>query len=79
MTWDNYSQKGWHVDHIRPCESFNLQNEEEQMVCFNWRNLQPLWASENQQKLDKYTKEDEKVWVKRMKDLGFKGELFTLY
>ena len=79
MTWDNYSKKGWHVDHIRPCESFNLQNEEEQIVCFNWRNLQPLWASENHQKLDKYTKEDEEVWIKRMRDLGFEGELFTLY
>ena len=79
MTWDNYSQKGWHVDHVRPCESFNLQNEDEQMVCFNWRNLQPLWASENQQKLDKYNEEDENLWIKRMRELGYEGSLFPIY
>ena len=43
------------------------------------RNLQPLLGSENLQKLDKYTKEDEEVWVKRMKELGFEGELFLKY
>ena len=26
-----------------------------------------------------YTKEDEQVWKKRMRDLGFEEELFSLY
>jgi len=45
MTWDNYGT--WHVDHIRPCCAFNLEDPEEQKKCFHWTNLQPLWASAN--------------------------------
>lgn len=45
MTWENYGQ--WHVDHIRACANFDLTNPSEQRECFNWKNLQPLWAKEN--------------------------------
>ena len=48
MTWDNYG--AWHVDHIRPCASFDLSDKEQVLQCFNWRNLQPMWASENSSK-----------------------------
>jgi hypothetical protein len=48
MTWDNYGE--WHVDHIKPCASFDLSNEEEQKICFNYKNLQPLWAEDNMRK-----------------------------
>jgi hypothetical protein len=46
MSWENYGSY-WHIDHIRPCASFNLQNEEEQKICFHYSNLQPLTAKEN--------------------------------
>ena len=52
MTWENYGK--WHIDHIRPCASFDLMNEDEQKACFHYTNLQPLWAFENQSKGDKY-------------------------
>ena len=52
MSWDNYGE--WHVDHIRPCSSFDLALPEQQRVCFNWKNLQPLWAKENLVKNDKW-------------------------
>ena len=45
MTWDNYGE--WHIDHIRPCASFDLTDPEEQKKCFHWTNLQPLWAQDN--------------------------------
>jgi hypothetical protein len=53
MTWDNYGKKGWHVDYILPCASFDLTKEEEQKKCFHYTNLQPLWWLDNIKKSDK--------------------------
>jgi hypothetical protein len=53
MTWDNWALDGWHVDHIKPCASFDLTKEEQQEECFHWSNLQPLWAKDNLEKSDK--------------------------
>ena len=53
MTWDNYGHKGWHIDHIKPCSSFDLTDPEQQKVCFHYTNLQPLWALDNLIKSDK--------------------------
>jgi len=47
MTWENHSQFGWHIDHIIPCENFDLSREEEQCKCFHYTNLQPLWWQDN--------------------------------
>jgi len=50
MSWANYGKFGWHIDHIKPCVSFDLRKEEEQRECFNYTNLQPLWAKDNLRK-----------------------------
>lgn len=47
MDWENYGIEGWHIDHIIPCCSFDLTKPIEQRKCFNYNNLQPLWAKEN--------------------------------
>lgn len=53
MNWDNYGKKGWHIDHILPCASFDLTDPEQQRKCFHYTNLQPLWATDNYKKKDK--------------------------
>jgi hypothetical protein len=51
MTWDNYGK--WHIDHVRPCAFFDLSKPNEQKKCFNYKNLQPLWAKDNLEKSNK--------------------------
>ena len=53
MSWDNYGI--WHVDHIRPISSFNIQEigDESFMECWSLKNLQPLWGDENIRKSNK--------------------------
>ena len=55
MSWDNHGFRGWHIDHIRPCNSFDLTDEEQVRKCFHYTNLQPLWAEENMRKSNKWS------------------------
>lgn len=48
MTWENHGS--WHIDHKKPCASFNLVDPEEQRRCFHFSNLQPLWGVDNLKK-----------------------------
>ncbi len=54
MSWDNYGRTGWHIDHKLPCAKFDLSKESDQLECFNYKNLQPLWQIDNLQKGCKY-------------------------
>ena len=45
MSWNNHGE--WHIDHIKPCASFDLSKLSEQKKCFYYKNLQPLWAKDN--------------------------------
>ena len=55
MSWGNYGE--WHVDHIIPVDYFlknhDFNDVEIQKECFNYNNLQPLWAVENIKKRNK--------------------------
>ena len=52
MNFDNYGE--WEIDHIKPISLFDLNNENELLECFNYKNLQPLWQIDNQIKHNKY-------------------------
>jgi hypothetical protein len=51
MTKENYGK--WHIDHIIPCNKFDLKCPVQQIACFHYSNLQALWAKENIIKRDK--------------------------
>jgi len=51
MTWDNWEQFGWHLDHIIPLSSAKTKEEMESLC--HYTNLQPLWWRDNLEKRDK--------------------------
>jgi hypothetical protein len=61
MTWENRSD--WHVDHIVPCDAFDMTVETNQRICFWYKNLQPMWANDNIQKSNTYTEEDKQALI----------------
>ena len=50
MTWELFMLGKIHVDHKKPCASFDLSQEKAQRECFHYTNLQPLWAKDNLKK-----------------------------
>jgi hypothetical protein len=47
VTWDNHSQRGWHIDHIIPLSSFDLTDRTQFLKACHWFNLRPLWWQDN--------------------------------
>jgi len=52
MTWENHGMGHgkWNLDHKQPCASFDLKCPVQQLACFHYKNLQPLWAIDNMKK-----------------------------
>jgi hypothetical protein len=51
MTWENHGE--WHIDHIIPLKYEN-PTLEETIERLHWKNTQPLWATENIAKGNRY-------------------------
>ncbi len=51
ISWDNYGTY-WHLDHVIPIAFFDLNNEDERYMCFNWLNIRPLEKTKNISKSD---------------------------
>lgn len=47
MSWANYGRKGWEMDHIQSCASFDLTDPAQVAACFHFTNLRPLWRLDN--------------------------------
>lgn len=52
MNFDNYGE--WEIDHIKPIALHDLTKWSEQLECFNYKNLQPLWLKDNRSKSAKF-------------------------
>ena len=52
MSWKNRG-KYWHIDHINPCDSYDLTQQEDIFRCYHWTNLRPLEKYENITKSNK--------------------------
>jgi hypothetical protein len=55
-TLDNRGEE-WHIDHVIPISKFDLDNDEEVKIAFNWRNTMPLSPKDNLSKNNKIIKE----------------------
>ena len=69
MNWDNRDM--WHIDHIIPISFFtnnmDFKDPAIQKLCFNYKNLQPLWREENILKKDNLPDEYEDFILELMK------------
>lgn len=68
MTWENYG-KVWVVDHIVPFRMFDPFKEEELKICWNYRNLQPIYSHDNIKKEGNVFFAFELLYELREKDL----------
>lgn len=80
MSWDNYGE--WQIDHIIPCNFFDLSNPDHQTMCFNFRNLQPLWKDHNRSKGSKITIDNYEEFLNELRKvvvgrLGFEPRTQT--
>jgi uncharacterized protein (DUF983 family) len=41
------NRKEWHIDHVIPLSKFDLDDRDQQLIAFNWRNTMPLSVKEN--------------------------------
>jgi len=85
MNWDNHGSY-WHFDHIKPCSSFDLTNEEEINKCYNWSNFRPFFKTDNIIKSDKinldlineYIKKKEKFLKENKDSINIKNKMYVL-
>jgi hypothetical protein len=68
MNWDNQGTY-WDIDHVIPCNNFNLENDEEIKKCFNWKNIRPC------EKIENY-KKNNKIVESLINDHKIKAELY---
>jgi 5-methylcytosine-specific restriction endonuclease McrA len=80
----NYGSE-WHIDHVIPLSKFNMEEEKDIYLAFNWRNTMPLSVKKNLSKnnkiLPKQIKEHFDNLLKYHKDnkINMPQEFIDLY
>lgn len=75
MSWENQGTY-WDLDHVIPCDTFDLTDESEIKKCFHWTNIRPLEKKENDEKNNKIIKsviKQHKKIVEKYKRLYISG------
>ncbi len=49
MTWENYCID-WEIDHIVPVSNFDMYDDDELSICWNYLNLMPMKCKDNELK-----------------------------
>jgi hypothetical protein len=73
-TIDNYGSI-WHIDHVIPLSKFNLENEDEQLLAFNWKNTMPLSAKENLSKNNRILSSQIEQHYKKLLEFHIENEI----
>jgi hypothetical protein len=73
MNWDNHGSY-WHIDHVKPCSSYNMLDDNEIKQCFNWMNVRPIEKTLNLSKNDKIDHELIKAHLKVVESFATKIE-----
>lgn len=76
MTWENYGSL-WVIDHIVPFRMFDIFNEDDLKVCWNYRNLMPLLDADNGKKQGNVFFAFEILHQRKDKDLIY-NQLFKI-
>jgi hypothetical protein len=67
--------KEWHIDHVIPLSHFDLENVEQQLIAFNWRNTMPLSCEENLKKNNKIIKSQVEQHYKKLVEYHIENKL----
>jgi len=67
--------KVWHIDHVIPLSTFDLESEPQQLIAFNWRNTMPLSVKDNLAKNRKIIKEQVEQHYKTLEKYHLENNL----
>lgn len=56
-----------HIDHIKPVDSFDKNNENDVLDCCHYTNFQPLLKRDNLYKFNKWKPHNEEFWKNHIK------------
>jgi hypothetical protein len=78
MTYENHGDV-WHIDHVIPINKFDLTDENQRLICFNWKNLMPFLKKKNLTKNKNIDHEQILIHIKNLRNFNVQEEFIQLY